>query len=110
MAMFKRLILVLALAAFLATTVNAVPVYRGKRGRRYLRHSLLSSRLSSDKLTTYDTYGYPVHRIRVNGYGRVLEHWTYYEIGKEFIFDEDSKLVKVNKFWPEDKRARFKQR
>ena len=106
--MLKRLILVLALVSFLAAAADAAPVYRGKRGRRNLRHCLLSSRLVSDKLATFHTYGYPVHRIRVNGYGRVLEHWTYYEIGKEFIFDEDSKLVKVNKFWPEDKRARFK--
>ncbi|MBN2184274.1 MAG: hypothetical protein JW746_03000 [Candidatus Krumholzibacteriota bacterium] len=108
--MVKRLILVLVLVSFLAAAAEAVPVYRGKRGRSCLRHCLLSSRLTSDKLATYETYGYPVHRIRVNGYGRVLEHWTYYEIGREFIFDEDSKLVKVNKFWPEDKRERFNRR
>ncbi len=99
----------MALASFIASAADAAAVYRGKKGRRYLRHSLLSSKLTADKLTTYNTYGYPVHRLRVNGYGKVLEHWTYYEIGKEFIFDEDSKLVKVNKFWPEDRRERFRQ-
>ncbi|MBU8923025.1 MAG: hypothetical protein KOO63_14500 [Bacteroidales bacterium] len=107
--MVKRLILVLTLAALLGSTAEAVTINRGKRGRRYLRHSLLESRLKNDKLTIYHDYGYPVHRLRVKGYGRVLEHWTYYEAGREFIFDEDSRLVETRKFWPEDRRERFKR-
>ncbi len=107
--MIKRLILVLTLASLLATTANAIPTRRGKRGRKYLRRSHLRSGFKADKLEIYGKYGYPIHRLRVNGYGRVLEHWKYYEHGKEFIFDANSRLVKVNNFWPEDKRARFKQ-
>jgi len=105
--MIKRLILVLTLISLLAATSEAVTIGKGRRGRSYLRHSLLESKLTSDKLTIYQTHGYPVHRLRVKGYGRVLEHWTYYEIGKEFIFDEDSNLVETKDFWPEDRRERF---
>ncbi|HSG29798.1 MAG TPA: hypothetical protein VLA34_15055 [Candidatus Krumholzibacterium sp.] len=105
--MIKRLILVLTLTSLLATASEAVTIRRGRAGRAYLRHSLLSMELQNDKLKIYDEYGYPVHRLRVKGYGRILEHWTYYEVGREFIFDEDSRLVEVRKFWPEDRRERF---
>ena len=43
----------------------------------------------------------------MRGYGRVLEHWTYHEAGREFIFDKDSNLVEVRKFRPEDRRERI---
>ncbi|MCK4539341.1 MAG: hypothetical protein KAV42_11140 [Candidatus Krumholzibacteria bacterium] len=107
--MIKRLVLVLTLAALLGSTAEAVTINRGKRGRRCLRYSMLESKLKNDKSTIYHDYGHPRHRIRVRGYGRVLEHWTYYEVGKEFIFDEDSRLVETRKFWPEDRRERFKR-
>ena len=109
MAMLKRLTLVLALVIFTAAAADAARPCRVGVCRGCSRHYLLGSVLTADKLATYREYGYPIHRIRVNGYGRILEHWTYYELGKEFIFDEDSKLVKVNRFWPEDKRERFKR-
>ncbi len=105
--MIKRLILVLTLVSLLAATAQAVTIGKGRRGRSYLRHSLLESKLTNDKLSIYQEHGYPVHRLLVKGYGRVLEHWTYYEIGKEFIFDEDSNLVETKEFWPEDRRERF---
>lgn len=107
--MIKRLVLVLTLASLLATSAEAVVIGRGKRTRRNIRYSMLRSRLDNDKLKIYDEYGHPMHRLRIKGYGRILEHWTYYEIGREFIFDEDSKLVEVRKFWPEDRRERFKR-
>ncbi|MBN1164202.1 MAG: hypothetical protein JXB45_06465 [Candidatus Krumholzibacteriota bacterium] len=106
--MFKRLTLAACVLVLLAASVEATSVYRGKRGRRYARNAYLISQFQSDKLRVYEEYGFPVHRLRVKGYGRITEHWKYYELGKEFVFDENSRLVKVNTFWPEDRRARFK--
>lgn len=105
--MFKRLLLMVTLVALLSATADAVTVYRGKRGRRLARHELLVGKWHNDKLRVYQDYGFPVHRLRVEGYGRIHEHWTYYEHGVEFIFDEDHNLVKTRRFWPEDRRARF---
>jgi hypothetical protein len=106
--MVKRLILVLTLAALLSTASEAVTIRRGKKGRKYLRHLSLVENLRGDKLWVYEEYGFPVHRLRVRGYGEVKEHWTYYELGLEFVFDDESNLVKTNRFWPEDRRARIK--
>jgi hypothetical protein len=105
--MFKRLFLVFTLVALLAATADAAMVHRGKRGRRLLRRTLLVQKWQNDKLRVYRRYGFPVHRIREEAFGRIREHWTYYEHGVEFIFDEDHNLVKTNKFWPEDRRARI---
>jgi hypothetical protein len=69
----------------------------------------LVDNLEKDKLRIYQEYGFPIHRLRVTGYGRRTEHWTYYEHGLEFVFDEDSRLIKTNRFWPEDKRARIER-
>jgi hypothetical protein len=106
--MFKRLILVLTLAALLSTASEAVTIRRGKKGRKYLRRLSLVDNLQGDKLWVYEEYGYPVHRLRVRGYGKLEEHWTYYELGLEFVFDGESNLVKTKQFWPEDRRARIK--
>jgi hypothetical protein len=104
--MIKRLTLVILLAAVVVSSAEG-SIYRGKRGRRNCKRTNLVLKFRNDKLKVYNEYGFPIHRIRVRGYGRVLEHWTYYEAGKEFIFDQDHKLVKVNRFWPEDRRARI---
>ena len=107
--MFKRLFLIFTLLALLCATTDAVTVYRGKRGRRLLRHELLVKKWRNDKLSVYEEYGFPVHRLREEAYGRILEHWTYYEHGVEFVFDEDHNLVKTRTFWPEDRRARIER-
>ncbi|MCK4236425.1 MAG: hypothetical protein KAX38_04850 [Candidatus Krumholzibacteria bacterium] len=107
--MVRRLILVITLAALLGTASEAVTIRRGKRGRKYLRHLSLVDNLQNDKSIIYTEYGYPFHRIRVRGYGTVKEHWRYLELGLEFVFDENSNLVKTKHFWPEDRRERFKR-
>lgn len=107
--MIKRILLIITLVALLSATADAVTVYRGKRGRRLLRHELLVEKWRNDKHLVYEEYGFPVHRLRVEEYGRIYEHWTYLEYGVEFVFDEDHNLVKTRKFWPEDRRERFER-
>jgi len=80
------------------------PAVIGARGRRSCRYLALPQYWRNDKLEVYRKYGFPVHRIRERGYGRVLEHWKYYEHGIEFIFDEDHEIVETRRFWPEDRR------
>ena len=106
--MLRRLTLIVLLTALVAGSADA-SIYRGKRGRRYCRRQGLVLYLHSDALKIYDQYGYPIHRIRVRGIDETCEHWTFYEAGREFIFDEDQKLVRTRKFFPEDKRERFKR-
>jgi hypothetical protein len=107
--MTKRIIISLFLLTFLVSAANATVIIRGTRGRRLLRHQYLVKQWENDKLRIYNKYGFPIHRLRVRGYGRVREHWKYYEEGLEFIFDEESNLVETNRFWPEDRRERFKR-
>ena len=105
--MLRRLVLLLTLVVLLSTAAEAVIVGRGRRGRSYLRHVTYVQKLQNDKREIYNEYGFPVHRHREYAYGRIREHWTYYEHGLEFVFDEDSKLVETNKFWPENRRERI---
>jgi len=106
--MAKRIILVMALAALLsATATEAVTPGKGKKGRKYLRHTYYVENLQNDKLAIYEECGYPVHRLREYGYGRIVERWTYYELGLEFVFDENSILIRTRTFWPEDRRERI---
>jgi len=108
--MLKRIILLAALAALLfASAAEAIVPGKGKQGRKLLRYSYYAQFLQNDKLGVYEEYGYPVHRLRVYGYGEVLEHWIYYDQGVEFIFDEDSYVVQVKEFHPIDKRVRFEE-
>ena len=107
--MFRRLVLLIALVALVCTTADAVTVRRGKKGRKYLRRLSLAENLQNDKRSIYDEYGFPVHRHREYAYGRIREHWTYYERGLEFVFDEDSNLLQTNRFWPENRRERFER-
>jgi hypothetical protein len=107
--MLKRLFLIFAVVALLATTADAVTVRRGIKGRKYLRRLSLVDNLQGDKLRVYEEYGFPLHRLRVEEYGRILEHWTYYRYGVEFVFDENQNLLQTNKFWPEDRRERFER-
>lgn len=104
--MFRRLTLALVVIALAATSALATGTH-GKHGRRTCRHAYLVEQWKADKLRIYNEYGYPIHRLRVRGYGEVLEHWTYYEHGREFIFDSEHRLVEVKRFRPEDRRERF---
>ena len=107
--MFRRLVLLVALVAIFAGSTEATSVLRGKRGRKYSRRLALVNKLQKDKLRIYKEYGYPVHRLRVYSYGRIREHWTYYEHGREFVFDDESNLVETNRFWPENRRERLER-
>lgn len=106
--MFKRIIILLALAALLgATATEAVTLGKGKKGRKFLRHTYYVENLRNDKLAVYEEYGYPVHRLREYGYGRITERWKYYELGLEFVFDQNSALIEVKTSWPENRRERI---
>ncbi len=108
--MLKRTILLAALAALLfASAAEAIVPGKGRQGRKLLRYSYYAQFLQNDKLQVYQDYGYPVHRLRVFGYGEVLEHWFYYEDGIEFVFDGNSNLVKTCRFQPMDKRVRLEE-
>jgi hypothetical protein len=106
--MVRRIIIGLAVIALLSSASQAV-VIRGMRGRRIIRYQYLVNQWKSDKLEVYEKYGFPVHRWREYGYGRVREHWKYYRLGKEFVFDSESNLVETHRFWPEDRRERFRR-
>ena len=108
--MAKRIIILLALATLLgATATEAVTPGKGKKGRKYLRYTYYVENLRNDKLAVYEEYGYPVHRLREYGYGRIAERWTYYELGLEFVFDEDSVLLETKTFRPENRRERIER-
>jgi hypothetical protein len=104
--MFRRLTLTFLLIVLVVGSADA-SIYRGKRGRRYCRRQGLILYLESDALKIYEKYGYPIHRLRIRGIDSTQERWIYYEAGREFYFDEDQKLVRTRKFFPEDKRERI---
>lgn len=111
--MARRIAALVLLSSLLFSSVNAgtfySTAYRGKRVRRYLRHMALVQKIKNDKLGIYKEYGFPVHRYRVYGYGRIEEHWKYLEKGVEFVFDEDSNLIETRHFWPENRRERIER-
>jgi len=85
------LVLVMAAPAF-ADAIYYAPQVTGRRDRSNLRHYLYVKNLSGDKLAIYEEYGYTPYRMRLNEYGLVRERWTYYEVGKAFIFDQEGNL------------------
>lgn len=108
--MVKRIILLMALAALLGTTATqAVTVGKGKRGRNLARSIYYVEQLENDKHAVYEKHGFPVHRLRERCAGRVVERWTYYELGLEFTFDESSRIVETRTFLPEAKRERIER-
>jgi len=108
--MAKRIILIMALAALLgATATEAVTLGKGERGRRYFRQSYYVANLQNDKLAVYEEYGYPIHRLRECAYGEITEIWTYYRDGVEFVFNQDSDLIRTRTFSPENRRERFER-
>jgi hypothetical protein len=114
--MFKRLGILLTLAALLLPTILSAsePGYRtrpvrvtGKRLRKQVRYLLYEEYLENDKLRIYNDFGYCRHRLRERGYGGFTERWIYYEHGLKFVFDENGYLIRTKRFFPEDKRERF---
>jgi hypothetical protein len=103
-------LLVLFAAPVFAETIYYAPQVTGKRERKNIRHFLYLKNLSGDKKAIYDQYGYTAHRIRLNEYGEVREQWTYYEVGKVFVFDSCHRLVDEATINPEHRRAWAYQR
>ena len=99
------LVLVLAAPA-LADAIYYAPQVTGKRERSNVRHYLFVKNLTGDKLAIYDEYGYTPYRVRLNEYGVVREQWTYNELGKMFIFDQDGDLAETHNI-PVDHRRQW---
>ena len=79
----------------------------GPRLRKQVRYLLYEEYLYGDKLSVYNKHGYCRHRLRSSGYGEKRERWLYYDLGLEYVFDQDNKLVAKRRFFPEHKRARM---
>jgi len=106
----KKLIWVSGLALLVAVPALADAVYyppqvTGKRERKNIRHYLYVQNLAGDKKAIYDEYGYTPYRLRLNEYGQVREQWTYYEVGKVFIFDQCGRLAETHSIDVEQRRA-----
>ena len=99
----SALVLLIAAPAF-ADAIYYAPQVTGARERSNIRHYLFVKNLTGDKRDIYDEYGYTAHRLRLNEYGTMRERWTYYEVGKVFIFDECSNLVETHKISVEHRR------
>lgn len=97
------LVLALAAPAF-ADAIYYAPQVTGKRDRSNIRHYLFVKNLTGDKLATYDEYGYTPYRTRLNEYGQVREVWTYYEVGKVFVFDPCGRLDETHDITVEHRR------
>ncbi len=68
----------------------------GKKNRRELRYELYAKRLQADKLRIFKEHGLTSFRLRVDrGVTGVIERWRYPELGLEFVFDADSRLVET---------------
>jgi hypothetical protein len=99
----SALVLVIAAPA-LADAIYYAPQVTGARERSNIRHYLFVKNLLGDKRDIYDEYGYTPHRHRLNEYGYVREQWTYYEVGKVFVFDQCSNLVEEHNIAVEHRR------
>ena len=98
-------LLVTAIAApAFADVVYYAPQVTGARERSNLRHFLFVKNLTGDKLDIYNEYGYTPYRMRLNEYGTVRERWTYFEVGKVFIFDQDGDLAEEHNIGVEHRR------
>jgi hypothetical protein len=66
----------------------------GKKNRRELRHELYNKRLQADKLRIFKKHGLTSYRLRVDrGVAGVIERWRYPDLGLEFVFDAESRLI-----------------
>ena len=114
--MIKKTLFILGIAILLLspaklfateTGYRTAPVrVTGKRLRKQVRRLLYEEYLYGDKLRVYNKYGYCRHRLRSSGYGEKRERWLYYDLGLEYVFDQDNKLVAKRRFFPEHKRER----
>ena len=93
------LVLVMAAPVF-ADAVYYPPQVTGARDRASIRHYLYVKNLTGDKKAIYDEYGYTPYRLRLNEYGTMRERWTYYEVGKVFIFDRCGRLAETRPWLP----------
>ena len=98
------LILVLAVPAF-ADAIYHAPSVTGVRERKNTRHLLFIQNLKGDRLEVYEEYGYTPHRTRLNAYGKLQEKWIYYNVGKEFIFDQCGNLEETHNVDVEHRRS-----
>ncbi len=103
------LALLIAAPAF-AEAVHHPPQVTGKRARKNIRHHNYFRNLENDKKAIYEQYGFTAHRVRLNEYGLVREQWTYFEEGREFVFDTCGRLVEERSIPIEKRRAWAYQR
>jgi hypothetical protein len=106
--LLSGLVFLIAGSAFAENSKTTKSAYgvsvTGKRHRKNLRHLLLAGNLEVDKKKVYECMGYTPHRLRFNAAGKKTERWRYYAEGLEFIFDEDSNLIKWRRIKREDRR------
>ena len=73
---------------------SCAPEIIGKQARKNIRHFLYAKNLSGDKRRVYQECGFTSERLRVYlRDGVVTETWTYRALGREFVFDGESRLV-----------------
>jgi hypothetical protein len=99
----SSLVLLIAAPVF-ADAIYYPPQVTGARERNNVRHFLYVKNLSGDKKAIYDEYGYTPYRLRLNEYGVVREQWTYYEVGKIFVFDQCGRLAETHNVGVEHRR------
>ena len=108
-----RPILVLLTALLLLTPVSHgtarghdrahAPEIIGKKARRQIRQHLYWHNLKADKRRIYKEHGFTPQRLRIDrGQGRINEQWRYLELGLEFTFDKDSRLIEARRIPPEN--------
>ena len=97
-------LVLLCAAPVLADDIYYAPQVTGARERSNVRHFLYVKNLTGDKRAIYDEYGYTPYRLRMNEYGQIREKWTYYEAGKEFIFDQCGRLRETHNVSVEHRR------
>jgi hypothetical protein len=97
-------LVLLCAAPALADDIYYAPQVTGARERSNIRHYLFVKNLTGDKRDIYDEYGYTPYRLRLNEYGKVNEQWTYYEVGKVFVFDQCNRLKETHNIGVEHRR------
>ncbi len=79
-----------------ATDTSKPVTILGKKNRRELRYKLYAKRLRDDKLRVFREHGLTSFRLRVDrGVAGVIERWRYPDLGLEFVFDAESRLIET---------------
>jgi hypothetical protein len=77
-----------------AASASCAPEIIGKQARKNIRHFLYAKNLSGDKQRIYQEWGFAPERLRTYlREGVVTETWTYRALGREFVFDGESRLM-----------------